>query len=117
MKGVIMVLLVTTTLFSQQKSKTTTNISQPKAKAVHVYTSAEGTDLRLTKTDNQFTDLNQPLETQLCFFVNPTKTFQTYLIGAITDASAEVFAKLTKENQQEFLNATTIKRKELGIQS
>jgi glucosylceramidase len=37
-------------------------------------------------------------------FVNPAKTFQTYLGigGAITDASATVFAKLTKENQQEF---------------
>jgi glucosylceramidase len=69
---------------------------------------------RLTKTDNlQFTDLNQPLETQLCVFVNPTKTFQTYLgIGvAITDASA-VFAKLTKENQQEFLNAYYDKEKD-----
>jgi glucosylceramidase len=74
--------------------------------------------LRLTKTDNlQFTDLKQPLETQLCVFVNPTKTFQTYLGigGAITDASAEVFAKLTKENQQEFLNYYD--KEKLGIQS
>jgi glucosylceramidase len=100
-----MVLLVTT-LFSQQKVKLQQNISQPKAKQ-SMFTSTGGTKLRLTKTDNlQFTDLKQPLETQLCVFVNPTKTFQTYLGigGAITDASAEVFAKLTKENQQEFLN-------------
>jgi glucosylceramidase len=62
-----MVLLVTTTLFSQQKSKTTTKYFSTKGKTVHVYTSAEAQNLRLTKTDNlQFTDLNQPLETQLC---------------------------------------------------
>jgi glucosylceramidase len=48
-------------------------------------------------------------------FVNPAKTFQTYLGigGAITDASATVFAKLTKENQQEFLDAYYDKEKEL----
>jgi glucosylceramidase len=47
-------------------------------------------------------------------FVNPAKTFQTYLGigGAITDASATVFAKL-KENQQEFLDAF-IKKKGIG---
>jgi glucosylceramidase len=33
--------------------------------------------------------------------------------GAITDASATVFAKLTKENQQEFLDAYYDKEKEL----
>jgi glucosylceramidase len=70
-----MVLLVTT-LFSQQKSKTTTKYFSTKGKAVHVYTSAEGTDLRLTKTDNlQFTDLNQPLETQLCVLLIQLKHF------------------------------------------
>jgi glucosylceramidase len=47
-------------------------------------------------------------------FVNPAKTFQTYLgFGAITDASA-TFAKLTKENQQEFLDAYYDKEKGIG---
>jgi glucosylceramidase len=75
-----MVLLVT--LFFATKSKTTTKYFSTKGKAVHVYTSAEGTDLRLTKTDNlQFTDLNQPLETQLCVLLIQQKTFQTYQLG------------------------------------
>jgi glucosylceramidase len=44
----------------------------------------------------------------MCF----VKAFQTYLGigGAITDAST-VFAKLTKENQQEFLDAYYDKKK------
>jgi glucosylceramidase len=49
-------------------------------------------------------------------FVDPNKTFQTFLGigGAITDASAEVFAKLSKEKQQEFLNAYYSKDKGIG---
>ncbi len=89
-----------------------------KGKKVTVYTSAENTDFRLTKTDSnlQFTDLKQPLETQICVFVNPNKTFQSFLGigGAITDASAEVFAKLSKESQQEFLQAYYDKEKGIG---
>ncbi len=77
-------------------------------KTVTVYTTAENTDLKLSKTDNvTFHDLAQPLETQVCVFVDPTKTFQTFMGigGALTDASAEVFAKLSKAKQQEFLQA------------
>ena len=103
-------------LFSQKQKKATPfSIND---RTVTVYATAENTDLRLKKTNTnlQFSDLKQPLETQLCVFVNPTKTFQTYLGigGAITDASAEVFAKLTKENQQEFLNAYYDKEKGIG---
>ena len=73
-----------------------------------VYTSANNTNLRLTKTDNlDFSGLKQPLETQSCLLVNSKHKFQTFLGigGAITDASAEVFAKLTPDKQEEFLNA------------
>nr|WP_291110022.1 glycoside hydrolase family 30 protein [Flavobacterium sp. UBA6195] len=84
-----------------------TNTSNPNT--IEVYTSANGTNLRLSKSNNQYTvkEVNQPLETQTCVFVNPNKEFQTFLGigGAITDASAEVFAKLSPEKQQEFLNA------------
>ena len=102
---------------AQQKSKIQSKPFSTNNKTVTIYTTADGTDLRLTKTDNlQFTDLKQPLETQLCVFVNPSKTFQTFLGigGAITDASAEVFAKLTKENQKEFLEAYYDKEKGIG---
>ncbi len=77
-------------------------------KTVTVYTTANKTDLRITATGTlQFTSFGQPLETQVCVFVDPTHTFQTMLGigGALTDASAETFAKLPKDKQQEFLKA------------
>lgn len=102
---------------AQQKNKAKSTSFSTKDRKVTVFTSADNSSLRLSETDNlQFTDLNQPLETQLCVFVNPKKTFQTFLGigGAITDASAEVFAKLSKESQQEFLNAYYDKEKGIG---
>ena len=78
----------------------------PKAKKVVVYTSADKTDFRLSLTDTvQFVNFGQPLETQPCVFVDPSKKFQTFvgIGGAITDASAETFAKLSKDKQQEIL--------------
>ncbi|MFV8374485.1 glycoside hydrolase family 30 protein [Flavobacterium sp. LB1P62] len=113
----VALLMVSFLALAQQKSKIQSKPFSTNNKTVTVYTTADGTDLRLTKTDNlQFTDLKQPLETQLCIFVNPSKTFQTFLGigGAITDASAEVFAKLTKENQKEFLEAYYDKEKGIG---
>ncbi|MEO5648943.1 MAG: glycoside hydrolase family 30 protein [Ginsengibacter sp.] len=77
-------------------------------KNIMVYTTADHTNLRLSITDTlTFKDLDQPLETQICIFVDPSKTFQTFMGigGALTDASAETFAKLSKEKQQEFLRA------------
>ena len=49
----------------------------------------------------------QPLETEVSIFINPNKTFQEYLGigGAITDASSEVFSKLSSEKQNDFLQA------------
>ena len=75
---------------------------------VAVYTTADKSNYRLSATDTlTFKPLGQPLETQICVFVDPAKTFQTILGigGALTDASAETFAKLPKAKQQEFLNA------------
>lgn len=86
-------------------------------RTVTVYTTAENTNYRLSKTDTlQFKDFPQPLETQICVFVDPNKTFQSFLgIGAaLTDASAETFAKLPKDKQQEFLQAYFNKDKGIG---
>src|SRR5688572_10313673 len=77
-------------------------------KAALVYTTASGTDLRLTVTDTAyFKAAQQPLEGNISIFVNPEKAFQGFIGigGAITDASAEVFAKLAPEKQQELLRA------------
>ena len=75
---------------------------------VAIYTTAENTDLRISATDSlSFKPLAQPHETQICVFVEPKKTFQTFLGigGALTDASAETFAKLPTAKQEEFLTA------------
>jgi glucosylceramidase len=78
----------------------------PTVKKVVVYTTAENSKLRLSQTETvQFVDFAQPKETEPTVFIDPTKTFQTFIGigGAITDASAETFAKLPKEKQQEIL--------------
>ncbi|HEU0111523.1 MAG TPA: glycoside hydrolase family 30 protein [Flavisolibacter sp.] len=77
-------------------------------KNIVVYTTADTANYRLTPTDTmQFADFGQPKETQPCIFVDPSKTYQTFLGigGALTDASAETFAKLPKDKQDEFLKA------------
>ena len=112
-----LILLVTFNVFSQQTIKIKPNPFSVYGKTVKVYTSADSTNLRITNTDNlNFSVLKQPVETQTCVFVDPNKTFQTFLGigGAITDASAEVFAKLPKEKQQEFLDAYFSKDKGIG---
>lgn len=86
-------------------------------KTVTVYTTADKTDHRLAKTETlTFKAFPQPLETQPSIFVDPVKTFQTFMgIGAaLTDASAETFAKLPKEKQQEFLAAHYDAEKGIG---
>ncbi|MGB2128178.1 MAG: glycoside hydrolase family 30 protein [Flavicella sp.] len=73
-----------------------------------VYTTAKDTALRLEKTDTRtFVKKTQAKETEIAVFVNPAKTFQTYLGigGAITDASAEVFASLNTAKKEELLEA------------
>ena len=73
-----------------------------------IYTTAENTSLRISHTDDKTFQLaKQPVETEIMVFVNPEKTFQTFLGigGAVTDASAEVFSILPPDQQQKFLNA------------
>ena len=86
-------------------------------KKVTVYTTADSSNLRLTKTQElNFTPLSQPMETQICVFVDPAKTFQTYIGigGALTDAAAETFAKLPADKQKELLLAYFDKQKGIG---
>jgi O-glycosyl hydrolase len=79
-----------------------------KQKSIQVFTTAENTDLRLTLAKNlNFTSSQQPVESEISIFVNPTQSFQNFMGigGAITDASAEVFARLSPEKQEELLTA------------
>src|SRR5690349_5533148 len=84
------------------------SVQAQKTKTVTVYTTAKETDLRLSQNDRlEFPEFKQPLETQPCVFVDPSRSFQSFIgIGAaLTDASAESYAKLPKEVQQEFMRA------------
>ena len=73
-------------------------------KTVAIYTTASNTEHRIAHTAVKvFETHDQCLETEVAVFVNPNKTFQTFLGigGALTDASAEVFAQLPASKQNE----------------
>lgn len=73
-----------------------------------IFTTAKDTELRLAETgEATFTKGKQATENEISIFVNPQIRFQTMLGfgGAITDASSEVFAKLSPAVQDEFLKA------------
>jgi len=98
-------------------SSTVSNKFSVEGKNVIVYTTADSTNLRLTATDTlSFKELIQPVETQICVFTNPDKTFQTFLGigGALTDASAETYAKMPKAKQDEILQAYYDTQKGIG---
>lgn len=81
------------------------------------YTTAENTDFRLSYNGTfRFSTFGQPFENEPCIFVDPSKTFQTFvgIGGALTDAAAETFAKLSKEKQKEFLTAYFDKESGIG---
>jgi glucosylceramidase len=86
-------------------------------KTAIVYTTASQTTNRLTVTDTpSFAPVQQPLESEISIFVNPEKTFKHFMGigGAITDAAADVFAKLPIEKQDELLRAFYDKEKGIG---
>jgi glucosylceramidase len=86
----------------------TPEVYQANNQTITVYTTAKETTHRLSITDNViFEEAKQPSENENSIFVNPNKTFQTFMGigGAITDASAEVFAKIPANKQQELLDA------------
>ena len=95
--------------------------SQPafsaEGKSVTVYTTADSSNLRLSNTGVvQFSKLEKIKETEIYVFVNPDKSYQTFLGigGAITDASAETWAKLPGDKQEELVNAYYDTEKGIG---
>lgn len=82
-----------------------------------IYATSYKTNQRLSLIDTvQFVKSKQPLETEICVFVNPQKKFQQIIGigGAITDASAETFDKLPANKKQEFLSAYFDKNSGIG---
>ena len=77
-------------------------------KEVIVFTTAKDADQKFHKSTYQKLEkAKQPLETEISVFIEPHKKFQEFIGigGAITDASAEVYHKLSKGKQQELLDA------------
>ncbi len=103
---------------AEKKKAETSKVSfTTEGKKVFAYTTADSTSYRLSATDTAtFTEFGQPFETQVCVFVDPSKTDQTYMgIGAaITDASAETLAKLPAAKQEELLKAYFDKENGIG---
>ena len=73
-----------------------------------IYTTADGTPLRLTPSDTVVWKDAEPIsEGRIYVFADPKRTFQTMIGigGALTDAAAETFAKLPAERQDEVIGA------------
>ncbi len=86
-------------------------------KSITVITTADKTSNRLSKTATvPFTSGDTPLETKFAVFVDPVRKFQSFtgMGGALTDASAETFFKLSPAKQKEFLAAYFDKNKGLA---
>jgi glucosylceramidase len=80
---------------------------QPKSH-VEIYVTAKDTGQRLAKAGNVELADSPPInEKEAYIFVDPSKKFQTVLGigGALTDASAETFYKLSEDKQREILTA------------
>lgn len=112
------ILLSVTFLASAQTKQAVYNqLFSAKGKTVTVYTTAVNSSYRLTQTDKLgFIKLARPTEGEMSVFVDPNKIYPTFLgIGAaLTDASAETFAKLPFEKRQEILHACFNKDKGIG---
>ncbi len=111
MKKYFLILALVLSIFGCKQEKGNHKMDQEftvNEKEVVIYTTSENTDQRLAMTGTKsFEPADQPVESEISIFVNPNRTFQTFwgIGGAITDASAEVFAKLSKQKQDEILEA------------
>lgn len=117
--AIIAALLITSGLWltgqTQSRRAQVHHVSEPAR--VSVYVTAKDTNLRMSKIqDAHFEPFGQPLETQVCVFIDPNRTFQTMLGigGALTDASAEVYAKLPEASQKKLMEAYFDPQKGIG---
>jgi glucosylceramidase len=101
------VFLLSAAIAGAQSAKLISQKQKPST-AVKVFTTAQNTSYKLSPVDDiQFTDPGDLVERKVFIFLDDHRTFQTMLGigGAITDASAETFAKLSPDQQKEILKA------------
>ncbi len=96
---------------------TTARAAAPATMKATPYVTARDTALRISpQAPLSFSEKPQVLETEPTVFVDPGKTFQTFIgIGAaLTDSAAETFDKLPAAAQKEFLEAHFDREKGIG---
>jgi len=86
-------------------------------KTVKVYTTAKThAEPMAYKGELRFEDKEQPTEREIIIFVDPAKQYQALLGigGAVSDASAETFAKMPRDKQQLFIDKYYDKQDGIG---
>ncbi len=120
---IITIILFATSCQEQSEKQISNNSSQETSpdldftkSKVFTTTASDNLKLKLTSENVQFSNFEQPLETQASILVNPEKQHQTFVgIGAaFTDASAETFYKLKGDQQKIFFEAYFSKDKGIG---
>ncbi|AWK04199.1 glycosyl hydrolase [Flavobacterium crocinum] len=111
-------IIIQSSCFVSKITAQNTSASSQKNNKIKVFTTAENSTLKLSLSNDLILKNNttQQKNPTVSIIVNTEKTDQTFIGigGAITDASAEVFAKLSPKKQQEFLNAYYDKNKGIG---
>lgn len=101
-----------------QLSCFTSKLTAQKNSKIKVFTTEENSNLKLSLSNDLISNNNttQQKKSTVSIKIDTGKTDQTFIGigGAITDASAEVFAKLSPKRQKEFLAAYYDKNKGIG---
>lgn len=82
--------------------------AQQRYGSITSYTTAKDATQTFVKSDTtHIFKMDQPKENQIAVFINPEKKYQEVLGfgGAVTDATAETFAKMPSDKQKEFLQS------------
>ncbi len=120
MKKIFLIIALGSFFACNNKMNSSKNYAEPYSaigKKVTVITTAKNNNSRLTPSAAlNFSPLSQPTEGEISIFIDPDKTYQSYMgIGAaLTDASAETFYKMPKEQQQILLKAFFNKESGIG---
>lgn len=116
-KIIAILCLITAAACSPKSGRQISTVEMRDYLPVQVITTADSSSLRLTPVEKlQWVPFGQPFENQACIFVDARQQFQTFLGigGALTDASAETFAKLPAASQDAFLQACYDPEKGIG---
>lgn len=93
---------------AKTNAQTVNNLTWNPSNKGEIYTTEKSSNKYIQANSiKAFQPMMQPLETNVCIFVDPTHQFQsiTGFGGAITDASAETYAKLPQQKKEEIIKA------------